>query len=149
MPMNKLIPLQNIIFYDNSNQNLSWEQAIKISLQPLLNQGNIKSEYIDSVIKTVHKLGPYFYLGNSVAMPHSRPEDGVISQGLGFTLFNQGIDLVDNEHNAKLFIGLAATDNESHLDALSKVAAVLGDASKLNQLLKATTVQEVDDIINQ
>ncbi|WP_300716523.1 PTS sugar transporter subunit IIA, partial [uncultured Brachyspira sp.] len=58
-----------------------WQEALRIAAKPLLDAENIEARYIDSIIENVIKNGPYIVLIDGVAMPHSRPEEGVIKKG--------------------------------------------------------------------
>ena len=55
----------------------NWEEAIKIGTDLLVASGAIEPRYYDNIIAKVKELGPYIVLAPSLAMPHSRPEDGV------------------------------------------------------------------------
>jgi PTS system mannitol-specific IIA component/PTS system ascorbate-specific IIA component len=60
----------------------SWEEAIKIASTTLKDGGFIKEEYISAMLENVVKNGPYIVIMPGIAMPHSRPEDGVLKTGM-------------------------------------------------------------------
>jgi mannitol/fructose-specific phosphotransferase system IIA component (Ntr-type) len=142
-----LLTPKTIKILDNSEQIISWELAIEMCLAPLLENGTIEKRYIDSVISTVQKTGPYIYLGNSVALPHSRPENGVNKVGISLLKLSKPIDIQDSEHQAQLFFGLSATDNNSHLDALASLSNTLINQTKIDKLKVAKNVEEILKII--
>ncbi|MEX2105222.1 MAG: PTS sugar transporter subunit IIA, partial [Bacilli bacterium] len=79
-----------------------------------------------------------------VAMPHARPEDGVIKKGISITLLANPVMFgPDPEHEVKLIICLAATDNSSHLHLLQFVAEVISKEKRLNRLMHANTTDEL------
>ena len=49
----------------------TWEKAIEIGAQPLINSGKIKFGYVKSMIENIKNLGPYIILIPGVAMPHT------------------------------------------------------------------------------
>ena len=53
----------------------------------------------------------------------------------------------DVKHEIKLFIVLAAIDNETHLRALSTLTKILSNKERLSQLLAATDAAEVEQIL--
>lgn len=53
----------------------------------------------------------------------------------------------DVKHEIKLFIVLAAIDNETHLRALSTLTKILSNKERLSQLLTATNAAEVEQIL--
>ena len=55
----------------------TWEEAIKVCMQPLLDKGTIEQEYVDAIIERTKELGPFYILAPGLAMPHERPEKGV------------------------------------------------------------------------
>lgn len=114
-----------------------WKDAIRISVAPLVEQGFVKSCYSDAIIANVEKLGAYFLLAPGVAMPHARPEQGIIDTQISLTLFREPVRFIGKEEDTSLFITLAAADNEKHIDAMSAIAAALADETKIDKLCNA------------
>lgn len=50
----------------------SWEDAIKIASIPLLKEGIIEESYIENMIESVNKNGPYIVLMDYFALPHAK-----------------------------------------------------------------------------
>lgn len=123
----------------------SWEEAIKIASHPLLEKGYIEPRYIDTMISKVNKLGFYIVLSEDVAMPHSRPEDGVLKMGMSLLKLNTPAKFGNN--NVQIVITLAAKDNESHIDALTNLVELLNDDEKIEKIKLAKTNQEILEII--
>lgn len=114
-----------------------WKEAIALCTRPLLQQGYITQRYIDTVIALTEKSGAYYLLIPAVALIHARPEDGVLKRQMAVTLLKNPVLFTGKTIPTKLLIALAATDSESHLDALSQIANVLADDKKMDKLLKA------------
>lgn len=123
----------------------SWEEAIKIASRPLLEKGYIEPRYIDTMISKVNELGFYIVLSEDVAMPHSRPEDGVLKMGMSLLKLNTPAKFGNN--NIQIVITLAAKDNESHIDALTNLVELLNDDEKIEKIKSAKTNQEILEII--
>lgn len=123
----------------------SWEEAIKIASRPLLEKGYIEPRYIDTMISKVNELGFYIVLSEDVAMPHSRPEDGVLKMGMSLLKLDTPAKFGNN--NIQIVITLAAKDNESHIDALRNLVELLNDDEKIEKIKLAKTNQEILEII--
>lgn len=145
--LNDLLTIETIQFeerYDN------WKEAIAKVAEPLLLNGSITSKYIDSMIHNIEDLGPYVIVGEEVAIPHSRPENGVNKVGMSLLKLSEPTHLLNEEKNSvKLFICLAAIDNQTHLKALAQLTKLLSDPAKLNDLKAANTKQEIIDLVSE
>ncbi|MCT0499508.1 MAG: BglG family transcription antiterminator [Lactococcus cremoris] len=131
-----------------TNKELSWQDAIELAAQPLLDKHEIEERYIKAIIDKVETFGPYIDLGLGIALPHARPEEGVKKLGMSFLRCEHPVKLMDDvEHEIKLFIVLAAIDNETHLRALSTLTKILSNKERLSQLLAATNAAEVEQIL--
>lgn len=127
-----------------TDEPLAWRDALAKVAEPLIADGTIEPSYVDAVIETAERMGPYFDFGKGVAMPHARPEGGVNRIGLSFLRTRTPVLLLDDDkHPIELFIMLAATDSSSHLTVLKGLAGVLTDSTKVAALKNATTADEV------
>jgi mannitol operon transcriptional antiterminator len=121
----------------------TWEEAIQLAAAPLLDNGSIEQTYVDKIISNTNEIGPYYVLGPNIALPHARPEFGVKQMGLSILVMNEPVWFSDKEHHkVQLIIVLAAVDNQSHLGALSELAAVLGDETNVNKLIHSKSEEE-------
>ncbi len=114
-----------------------WREAIKISVVPLERGGYVKGCYKDEIIKNIENLGPYIIIADHIALPHARPEQGTISTQICITLFRQDIKFDNKEETARLFVTLAAKDNDSHLEALVKISEILSDENVVEEILES------------
>ncbi|MDD2958610.1 MAG: PTS sugar transporter subunit IIA [Lachnospiraceae bacterium] len=118
----------------------TWQEAIRKSAAPLVRGGYVQERYGDEIIKNAKELGPYFVLAPGVAMPHARPEQGVNETQLAMTLFREPVAFEGKEKDTKLFIVLAASDSNKHLDAMALIAEKLGDEEMIEKLCGADSV---------
>lgn len=117
-----------------------WEDAIRKAARPLLENGAITSAYVEEMIQSLHKNGPYFVLTKGIALAHARPECGVNRGAVSFTTLKPGVPFGSEENDpVELIITLAATDSESHLNLLTELADVMMDEARLEQLFAAPT----------
>ena len=126
-----------------------WREAIKIACQPLIDKGCIEPRYVDAIYKSHEQIGPYYVLGPGIAMPHARPEEGVNQLSLALTIIEKGVECGADENDpVKLLIVLAATDNDSHINAIVKLAELFDNQDDIDTLLQAKSKAEVLAVIN-
>ena len=145
--------LEELLGVDKINftqEKMTWQEAIALTAKPLKEQGYIEERYIENMIKKVDEFGPFIYLGEGIALPHARPEEGVIKMGLALLRCQETINLVDDEeYPVKMFICLAASDNNSHLDVLAELGSLLTNKEKLTALLDAKNAQEILEVFKK
>ena len=126
-----------------------WREAIKIACQPLIDKGCIEPRYVDAIYKSHEQIGPYYVLGPGIAMPHARPEEGVNQLSLALTIIEKWVEFGADENDpVKLLIVLAATDNDSHINAIVKLAELFDNQDDIDTLLQAKSKAEVLAVIN-
>lgn len=126
-----------------------WSQAITEAAQPLLEQDYIETGYIDAMIDSVKKFGPYIVIAPEIAIAHARPENNVNKVGLSLLKLNESINFAEDSHYASLIFVLSATDNTSHLNVLQSLAGLLGNKEIVNQLLTSKNSDEIIEIIKE
>ena len=124
-----------------------WEESIKLSSEPLIKSGNIEQSYVDAMIKSINDLGFYIILGEYIAMPHARPENGVNETGVSFLKVNKPVDF-GGDPISLIFI-LAAKDSNTHIDTIGALLEIFQDEEKINELLKAEDKDELIKILNR
>ena len=119
-----------------------WEDAVRICGEILVKMGKVEAVYVDAMIRHVHELGPYILIAPGVAMPHARPEDGVIQEGISVVVLKEEVSFKPGKE-CKVLIGLAALDSRSHINILQKIAEVISDKESMERLKNATESAEV------
>ena len=111
---------------------------------------SITNNYIEAMINNVKKFGTYIVVAPKVAMPHSRPEDGVNKNCLALLKINEGVffgDETDEEEKVYFIFVLGAVDNESHIETLTQLMDVIDDEDKIEAMVKAESVDEIMELI--
>lgn len=133
-----------------TEQQRDWESAIRLAADPLVKANKVTDEYIQAMIDRVNQYGAFIHIGEFTALPHARPEEGVNQVGMSLLKLNESVNLADDpKHPIKLFICLAAVDNDAHLRALANLTKLLSNKENLNELLQATTKKEIITIIQK
>lgn len=127
----------------------SWEMAIREAAQPLLNQGYFNASYVDAMIESVYKYGPYIVVAPDIAIAHARPNGHVHKVGISLLKLREPIDFGQESHFARLIFVLSAVDNHSHIEVLQDLAKVLSDTHTVQQLIQSQHVDEMTTIIKE
>ncbi|HED3066468.1 TPA: PTS sugar transporter subunit IIA [Kluyvera ascorbata] len=140
------LPAENIQIVDSIND---WKQAITLSAQPLLAKGAITEDYINAIFNSHQELGPYYVLAPGLAMPHARPEQGVIKNGLSLLHIKQGVSF-DAYENDPIYvvIMLCALSGEEHINMITALAEIFSDDERLAALLEASSMEAIQSVIN-
>ena len=125
-----------------------WEDAIRISAKPLLDEDYITKNYIQAMIDSVKKFGPYIVIGPSIALAHARPEDGTKKLGVTITTFAKPVNFGNPDNDpVKIIFCLAAIDNYSHLNVMKAIVQLINDQQKVDQLARQTDIQAFKNIL--
>lgn len=124
------------------------EEGIKVAGKILFEQGYAEEKYIDSMVNNFIENGSYFVLTPGLAIPHGRPEDGVLRTGMSVVILKEGIEF-GNEFNdpVRVILGLAAKDSDEHLLFMSKLAKVLNKEDIVLRLAESETKEEVINLL--
>lgn len=136
MKSDSLLPKKHIQVSDKVKD---WRGAVKLASQPLLDDGLITQNYIEEMIHSVEVNGPYMVLTDHFALMHARPGDGVITQSMSLLVTKSPVDLEGKP--VSIFLVLAATDSQSHLESLKEIMAIFMDKDKFNIILNGDKEQ--------
>src|SRR5699024_12708004 len=70
----------------------SWHEAISIAAKPLKEQGYFQQDYIDDMIHSVEKLGPYIVIDPEIVIAHARPNNYEKKIYISLFILNQHIN---------------------------------------------------------
>lgn len=125
-------------------ENPSWKNLIQLAGQPLLDDGLIAQEYIDEIVTTCTEKGPYMNIGPNIVLAHARPLPSTRKAVMALLLSKQPAALLDDPaHTARLWIFLATPDDQSHIELIQKLAALLMNADRVQRVLAATLQEEL------
>ncbi|UCH61364.1 MAG: PTS sugar transporter subunit IIA [Anaerolineales bacterium] len=125
-----------------------WEDAVRKIGRVLVDTQVVEERYIEGMINTCKELGPYIVIAPGLAIPHGRPEDGVLEPCLAVGLLEPPIPFGNEENDpVRVMIALGATDAVQHVEALRQIAETLSDEEKFNSLKDATSKNQVLDIL--
>jgi PTS system ascorbate-specific IIA component len=145
--LDELLTAETVQISDRTD--LTWQDAITLSAKPLVENKSIETSYVDAMIEIATKQGPYFNIGDHIALAHARPEAG--SNGISLSLLKttHDVNLISDDHPVSLWFVLAAKDNESHLEVIQGLMQLLTDTDKLQALLNAQDVGSIIDVVKE
>lgn len=127
----------------------NWKNAIRLSAEPLLAQGYMAEHYIEAIFKSHEEFGPYYLLAPGLAMPHARPEQGALRNGLAFLHIKEGISFGSTENDpVYVVIMLCACSGNEHITMIGELAELFSDRQKLERLLKADDIKAIQAVID-
>ena len=101
----------------------TWEDAIALASDPLVEDGSIKRMFINEMIENIKKFGPYIVIADYFALPHASSSTNVNRLSMSLLIVEEPVDLLGKPVN--VFLVLATTDNSSHMKALASLSEIL------------------------
>lgn len=121
-----------------------WEEAIRLSGGPLLKQGRVTREYIETIVANTKSDGPYMVIAEHIALPHARPIDGVKELGISITSLKYPVVFGSKENDpVKYIFCLAATDNKRHINAMAELVELFDDQEFYSLLDRSDDPKEI------
>ena len=118
--------------------------AIEIAGELLVQSGKAKHSYVASMLEAVERFGPYIVIAPGIALAHGKPSEDVIETGLSLLVLKQAIEFHHSQNDpVQLVFGLAATDHESHMETMAKLAEVLSDQDRVSTLLTSSHSDQI------
>ena len=111
----------------------------------------MEPRYYQAILDGVKRFGPYFVIAPGLAMPHGRPEEGVLKTGFALVTLKKPL-VFNHEDNdpVDILITLAAVDANAHQEVgIMQVVNLFDDEANFDRLRACTTAQQVLDLIDQ
>ena len=123
------------------------EEAIKKAAELLFESGYITKEYIDAMLETYKVNGAYIVIAPKFAMPHARPENGVIKSGFSILTLKEGVNFGSKDNDpVELIIGLAASNSDKHIEVIQKITEIFSNKEKTELIFNTTNKDEIINI---
>ncbi|MDF2880772.1 MAG: system, component [Clostridiaceae bacterium] len=126
----------------------NWEEAVRLGGKLLEIDGAIEPSYIEAMVDTVNKMGPYIVIAPGIAMPHARPEAGAKKIRIGLIKLKNPVKFGNEEYDpVDIVIFLCAIDNTSHVEILAQFMQLIEDEEFLKITRSATSKEEILNFI--
>jgi PTS system ascorbate-specific IIA component len=128
-----------------------WQQAVKLGVDLLVDAGIVEPRYFDAILAGVEKFGPYFILAPGLAMPHGRPEEGVLKTGFALVTLKTPVRFGDEDNDPiDILITMAAVDAKAHQEVgIMQVVNLFEDEANFDRLRTCSSAQQVLELISQ
>ncbi len=131
----------------------NWEEAIKIGTDLLVAAGTIEPRYYDNIVSKIKEMGPYIILAPGLAMPHARPEEGVIKTSFALVTLDTPIYFEGEDEPVDVLLTLAGSDSDQHMQGLMEITQVLDDPDSdtgvdLDKIRRCKTAEDVYAVID-
>ena len=134
-------------FYDKAD---SWEDAVRMSVQTLVDSGCVTAPYADETIAMVKKHGPYICLCPHVCIPHAMAPDMVCQPAIGFMKLNTPVSFSDDPNEfADLFFPLSSPDRTTHLELLKMLSDLIDDEETIEALLNVKCEKDLLKLLDE
>lgn len=128
----------------------NFEEAIKKSFDPLIENGAVTNKYVEAVIRIYQETGPYIVITENIALPHAPVEDGANKLGLGFVRLKVPVVSGHKTNDpVKYLFPLSAKASNDHIELLSKLADLLSQQRFIEFLEKVSSKEEFINYFNQ
>ena len=143
--LQKIVDRKHYTFLD---KKVSWQEAIKLSCEPLVADGSVDANYHEQIVECATEYGPYFVFEHYVAMPHTQEDAaGIHKTSIGFMVCKEPIDFGKDEDGeqkeAKLFFTLASCDPNEHIDNISQLMEIFTNEPLLDALMNAKSADDI------
>ncbi|OZU88356.1 transcription antiterminator BglG [Virgibacillus indicus] len=125
----------------------SWDEAIRIAANPLVESGHIETRYVDAIISHYDK-DPYIVIGPNIAIPHAAPDEGVNDVSMSLLRLENGV-IFTEDYSINLIVIIAAVDKQKHLKALMQLMKLAGSDEDRNAIIHSDSREEIFKIINK
>ena len=124
------------------------DAAVRRTGELLAAGGSVDPAYTDEMLAALEQYGPYIVIAPGVALAHARPSPAVRGVAFSILTLDPPVPFGHPENDpVRLVVGLAAPDDESHIEALRQMADLLGDDTRREELIGARVVDEVMELV--
>ncbi|MCD8148733.1 MAG: PTS sugar transporter subunit IIA [Clostridiales bacterium] len=128
----------------------SWEEAIRRSAQPLVEQGYVTEGYVDCMVNNVKKMGPYIVITRGIALPHAFATEGVIRSCISLATLSRPVEFGNKINDpVSLVICIAVSDKKEHMREMAHLIDLISDKEAVQKIQDAGSAAEILAIIRQ
>ena len=126
-----------------------WKEAVRIGGNLLVEAGAVTPEYVDAMISFTEELGPYVVIAPGLAIPHARPDAGVIEVGFSLVTLATPVAFGMPENDpVEVLFSFGAPDNEAHVEALREVAMLCSNEALFRAIREAERVETILELLD-
>lgn len=138
----KLLKKNNIQIIDNVE---GWQEAVTVSLMPLVEQNYVEYNYIQGVIEKTKKYGSYYVLKQGIALVHGEKNSEVKTSQLAVTVLKNPVYFSSKKYPVRILIALVAVDSETHLEVINEMVKLFRNEEMVNKISFSDEIDEIYD----
>jgi PTS system ascorbate-specific IIA component len=129
----------------------NWEEAIHQCGELLINEKYIEPEYLDAIIASTNKFGPYYVVADYVAIAHAEVDEKIIHHtGYVWNYIHEPVQFSpDGGKPVKHLIVLCSRNAEEHQSFLVKFAQCFMDETKKKLFYEIQSKEQLDEFLNK
>lgn len=147
--LKRIIEKKHVVFAQHFDD---WTDAVRASYGPLLEDKTVEEHYVQQVIDSIKKLGPYIVIAPDVAIPHtSMDASGVHTTDICLMLVKEPVHFTpgNDENDARVFFSLAAVNPDEHLENMQQLADLLMIAGFVEALPDCGTMEALKAVADK
>lgn len=132
----ELLKLENVRIISSVS---NWQEAVRVSVTPLIEQGYCEDRYIEGIIENTFKYGPYYVLCENMALIHAEASKGVNRTQVAITVLQKPIKFKQGGLDVRVLIALGAADAKAHLNVMQAISNIFNNEKKVRTILQASS----------
>jgi len=118
-----------------SIQVSNWQESVEVTGKFMQRAGLCTNQFTQAMFDLIEQHGPYMVIAPGIALLHASPGAYILQSGLVLITLEQPVFFGHSENDPVwLIIGLAASNDRSHVDALSELAILLSVEGMLDKI---------------
>ena len=144
----QLLALDTVLL---QGQAATWQDAVRLGAGLLERAGTVEPRYADAIVAMTEELGPWYVLAPGLAMPHARPEEGVLQNSFALVTLATPVRFGSEDNDPiDILVTLAATDARTMTEeSIVEVVTLLDDEARIERLRAARTRADLVAIFNE
>jgi PTS system ascorbate-specific IIA component len=117
----------------------------------MVEKGLVEDRYIDAIVDNHKTIGPYFIVAPGIAMPHAKPDNGVLKTGYALMTLETPVEFGDEENDpVDILIFAGAINREEHNgEAIPQIAELCDSEDYIGALRSAKDEAAVKDVLKK
>lgn len=147
----KELTLMDTLSQDNIKVNIEAEDiynAIELSGTILMENGYVKKEYVDDMVKNVKEFGSYIVIYPGIALPHYKYGDNVIKTGMSLITLKKPV-FFPNGKEVEIIIAFSSFDGKEHLNSLVDLMNIINEDNFKDRVKRAKHPKDIAKILKE
>ena len=126
-----------------------WEDSVRLGGLMMVNAGLVENRYIEAIVENHKSIGPYFVVAPGIAMPHAKPENGVLETGYALLTLTQPVVFGDEDNDpVDILIFAGAVNREEHnQEAIPQIAELCDSEEYIERIRKASDMEAMKAVL--